>query len=139
MTEETLRFILQIAAVFLGGGSVQLLLFLLRRRSELRQLDTASDVNTSAAAANQAKVYETQVKLLQEDGAVWRGQVNDFQAKVDRLEEERNREHRDFARQLRDAHSENTRLATRLAQLQTDLDIAERQVTELRRRLGGAL
>lgn len=128
MTNDVLRFLLGILTVFLGGGTVQLIIALIRRRAELRQLNTAADVNTST-------VTDTLIKRLQEDGVVYREQVKEYIAKVERLEARYEQAQRDFAAQLQDAHNENTRLVTRIAQLQTDLDIANRQIADLRQRI----
>lgn len=135
MSQDTLQFILQVAAVFLGGGSVQLLAILIKRRAELRQLNTASDVNQAIAAEKQVTAADTLIRRLQDDGAVYRDQVTGLQTKVERLETRYEQAQRDFAAQLRDAHTEHTRLTTRIAQLQTDLDVSQRQIAELRRRL----
>lgn len=134
MTDETLRFILQVAAIFCGGGSVQLIVMLVRRRAEIRQLNTSSDVNVSTAGLRQAEVSEKLISQLQADGSVHREQVADLQQKVIRLEDRYTQAQRGFTEDLRIAHAENARLATRVAQLQTDLDIATRQLAELRRR-----
>ncbi|MDQ3762830.1 MAG: hypothetical protein M3460_14600 [Actinomycetota bacterium] len=53
MSGETLRFILQVAAIATGGGFVQLLIFILKRRSELRNLDATS----GSAALDSANSY----------------------------------------------------------------------------------
>lgn len=126
---DVARLLLSVLTVFMGGGAVQLLIFLLRRRAELRQLSTTSEVNQATAA-------ETLIRRLQEDGATYREQVAGLHTKLERLEDRHVQAQRDFAAQLRDAHIENTRLVTRVAQLQTDLDIAGRQLDELRWRLG---
>jgi predicted RNase H-like nuclease (RuvC/YqgF family) len=120
--------LLTIVVAFLGGGTVPLIIFLFRRRAELRQLSTQSDVNTTT-------VYDTLIKRLQEDGATYRERVRELESKVDRLETRSQQAEKDFTRQLQDAHSENSRLGTRIAQLQVDLDISTRQVEELQRRI----
>lgn len=135
MNQETLRFALQVIAVFLGGGSVQIFAIIVKRRAELRQLNTASDVNQAAAEEKRVTAADTLIRRLQEDGAVYREQVTALQTKVERLENRYETAQRDFAAQLRDAHLEHARLTTRIAQLQTDLDVSQRQIDELRRRL----
>jgi hypothetical protein len=50
---------------------------------------------------------------------------------VERLQAEAVQSQRDCTQQLDVAHSENQRLAVRIAQLNTDLDIAHRQIGEL--------
>lgn len=139
MSQETLRFILQILAVFLGGGSVQLVVLFIRRKSELRQLDTSSDVNVAVVAEKKATAQDRLIDQLQEDGTAYRETVRELQTKMERLEDRATAAQREFTAQLRDAHHENARLATRIAQLTTDVDIAHRQIDELRRRHPGGL
>jgi uncharacterized protein (DUF342 family) len=126
VSPDVLKFILQVVAIAFGGGTVQLLIFLLRKRGELRNLDTQSDVNVSTASA-------TLISRLQEDGATYREIVKGLQDEISLLKRRRDQEQLDFAQRLQDAHSENTRLTTKIAQLQTDLDIAQRHIEELRR------
>lgn len=129
-------FVLQIIAIALGGGTVQLCIFLLRRRSELRQLNTSSDATVSTSYKEQVASYKEQVLQLKDDGTMYREQLRDLQAKIDRLETKHLQAQRDFTSQLTDAQAENTRLTTQVARLRTDLGIAQRQVTELERQLG---
>lgn len=130
MTPDTLRLILQAAAgVMVGGGGLAFIRYLLDRRSQLRKMDAAADVDEAAAA-------DTLIKRLQEDGATLRQQITDLLTKVARLEDRYVTAQRDFADQLRDAHNEHTRLTTRIAQLHNDLDISGRQLEDLRRRRG---
>lgn len=137
MDLDTLRGILLAAAgIVTGGGFLKLLDFWVKHRAEVRKISTSSDVDTSTVAINQAAIYKDIVTQLQADGVVHRQQVGDLQAKVGRLEDRHIQAEQDFTRQLRDSHSENSRLARRIATLETDLDIAHRQVAELRRRLG---
>jgi len=127
----TLGTLLTVLTAALSGGASTLILGLVHRRGELRRLHTEADVNVST-------VTDTLIQRLQSDGNIYREQVRELQNKVDHLENKYERQQRDFISQLRDAHTENTRLSTRVAQLQTDLDIANRQIEELRRRSLGA-
>jgi polyhydroxyalkanoate synthesis regulator phasin len=126
---DVLKFVLQVVAIAFGGGTVQLIIFIIKRRTELRQIDTSSDVNISNASS-------VLISRLQEDGAVYREQVKLMQDRINTIEQQHEQAQRQYNQRLMDAHSENTRLTTRIAQLQTDLDIATRQVSELRDRLG---
>ena len=136
MSNISSAFILQILAIALGGGTVQLCIFLLRRRSELRKLNTDSDATISTSYKEQVASYKEQVLQLKDDGTTYREQLRDLQAKVDRLETRHVQAQRDFTSQLNDAQAENTRLTTQVARLHTDLGIANRQVAELERQLG---
>lgn len=127
MSAGNIQFILQGAALLLGGGTVQLGIFLLRRRAELRQLNTASDVAVNT-------VSDTLINRLQEDGGIYRARVKDLETKVEQLETRSAAQRAEFTDLLKIAHDENSRLTTRVAQLQTDLDIASRQIRDLQGR-----
>jgi hypothetical protein len=127
MSAGNIQFILQGAALLLGGGTVQLGIFLIRRRAELRQLNTASDVAVNT-------VSDTLINRLQEDGGIYRARVKDLETKVEQLESRSAAQRAEFTDLLKVAHDENSRLTTRVAQLQTDLDIASRQIRDLQGR-----
>ncbi len=130
MSPDTLRLVLQIVGVVVGGGILEFIRRMLTRRAELRKLNAESDatINTSAIAL---------VARLQEDSAVYRDQVKQLQDRIDNIEARHQQAQRQFAQQLQDAHSENVRLTTRIAQLQNELDISTRQLADLQRyRLG---
>jgi predicted nucleic acid-binding Zn-ribbon protein len=130
MSPDTLRWVLQVLAVTVGGGTVQLIIFMLRRRAELRNLNTSSDatVNTS---------YRELVDTLRIEAKRYEEQVKGLQERVAMIETRYETSQRQFTAQLNDAHIENNRLATRVAHLTTDLDIANRQVDDLRYRSRG--
>lgn len=130
----TVQFVLGFLTVALGGGTVQLLVFILRRRADLRHTNTASDVNVSTASLKQAEASEKLFVRLEQDNITQRDQVRDLTAHVARLDDRATQAQRNFTEDLRIAHAENARLATRIAQLQTDHDIATRQLAEIRRR-----
>lgn len=138
MSTSVASILLSVLTVALGGGTVQLVIFLLRRRADVRNVNTSSDVNLSTAAMNQASAQDKIIGRLQDDAAIYREQVRDFQSKISRLEDRHEQEQRAFAEQLRTANSEITRLTTRVAQLQTDLAIANRQLADWQRRDLGA-
>lgn len=131
MSSDVLKLVLAAFTTFLGGGAVQLIIALFRRKSELRQVDTQSDVNTATATATQATAADTLINRLQQDGETYRGIVKEAQADVTRMMERSERTQRDHVEQLRTAHEENGRLTTRVAQLQTDNDILSRQIRDL--------
>ena len=126
MSPDTLRLVLQIVGVVVGGGILEFIRRMLTRRAELRKLNAESDatINTSAIAL---------VTRLQEDAAVYRDQVKHLQDRIDNIEARHQQTQRQFAQQLQDAHSENVRLTTRIAQLQNELDISTRQLADLQR------
>lgn len=118
------NLLLSILTVFLGGSAVQLIVFLLRRRGELKKLDTESSVLTATAKNTQADATDKLIIRLQQDGETYRVIARELQAEMERLR-------RDTAEQLRIAHEEHERLTGRIATLQTDLDIARRQIRDL--------
>jgi multidrug resistance efflux pump len=106
-------------------------MFLFRRRPELRKLGTEADVNSSTAAVNYSTATETLIKNLVEDGERYRKLTETIQTTVERLQREAIESQRECTRQLDVAHGENLRLVTRVAQLNTDLDIAHRQISDM--------
>ncbi|MGH3882104.1 MAG: hypothetical protein ACRDRC_01710 [Pseudonocardiaceae bacterium] len=129
MDVDVIRTILQAATgVLVGGGGLQLIQFLIRRKPERRKLEASASVDESTASS-------TLIQRLQEDGGIYREQVKRLEEKLTRLEDRAIQAQREFASELRTAHAENTRLTTRVAQLQTDNDILQRQIDELRRRI----
>jgi cell division protein FtsB len=109
---------LQTLTALLAGAVVPLLIYLFSRRAQLRQLNTSSDATlvTSATAL---------VASLQDENKT-------LTVRIERLERDRTNDRTDYAAQLARAHNENSRLAAQVAQLQTDLDIATRQIADLR-------
>lgn len=124
MSGSTLNEILSVLGIILGGGATPLILFLLRRRPELRQV-------ASETASNYSTITDKLITQLQSDGLNYRGITKELQEEVGILRQRQEQGQKDFANQLRDAHEENTRLTTQVARLQTDLDIARRQIREL--------
>jgi len=62
MNDATTRFVLQVLAVLLGGGSVQLILRLAFKRSDLRKTNTESDSVVVTAANNQVVRLEAELQ-----------------------------------------------------------------------------
>jgi hypothetical protein len=113
-----LSTVLQILAVLLGSAVVPLIIFVFSRRAQLRQLNTSSDANLVTQATNLVTSLQDENKILT--------------VRIERLERDRSADRSDYASQLGRAHDENSRLAAKVAQLQTDLDIATRQIADLR-------
>jgi septal ring factor EnvC (AmiA/AmiB activator) len=61
MNDATTRFVLQVLAVLLGGGSVQLILRLAFKKSDLRRTNTESDSVVVTAANNQVVRLEAEL------------------------------------------------------------------------------
>lgn len=110
-------FILQVAAVFLGGGSVQLTIALLKRRSEIKELDAKADAVGLEAANN----FITRLQL---DAEQLRQQIVNLRADQVRDIEE-------MTRRLTASQEREVRLQREVAMLRTDLEIARRQIEQL--------
>lgn len=123
------QFLLSVAAIATGGGFVQLLIFLLKRRSEIRALDRGSDAGLLTSANELISRQQADSDALRKEITRLSGAHRDLEAAI-----AAERVH--FTRQMDIAHAENARLGGQVAQLRTDLDIANRQIGELRR-MGG--
>lgn len=110
-------FALQVAAVFLGGSSVQLIVFLVRRRAEIRELDTKADAVALEASNNP-------ITRLQLDAEQLRQQIQGM--RTDHL-----REIEEMTRRLGLATDEGVRLQREVASLRTEIAIAQRQLDQL--------
>lgn len=130
MNPDTIRLILQITGVVVGGGILEFFRRMLARRAELRNLNAQSDATISAS-------YKDLVDTLRTEAQRYQQAIEQFQDRVAALETRADQAQREFTAQLNTAHVENARLATRVAQLQTDLDISERQINDLRHRSRG--
>lgn len=119
------QLILGVLTVAVGGGSVQLLIFLLKRRGELKALD-----RTSQATEREGQGAFIDRVFVSEERASKR---------ADQLEEQIRQAQVDFADQMKLQRRENARLSAKVASLSTDLGIAQRQVGELTRQLDTAL
>jgi hypothetical protein len=121
---EVLRFILQIFALIVGGGTVQLLVFLLKRRSELRSLDTASD----ATALNSANAY---VVTLQAGEQKLREHLAVLEVRIGNMQRTWDIERRAHTEALNNAHRELSRVTAEAARMKTDLAVAQAQITKM--------
>jgi chromosome segregation ATPase len=132
-------FALQIIAIAIGGGSVQLVIFLLRRRSELRKLDSESEstlldsanvyigtlLSGEKALREEIATLKTELRVLKETWAQDRAEMrrewdSERVANIDALEA---------------ANREVSRFRLELARVRSDLMGAQAQIDELRVRL----
>jgi predicted nucleic acid-binding Zn-ribbon protein len=134
VNDETIRFGLQVLAILLGSGTVQLGITIYRGRAELRKVNTSADVDVATVEEKKTTGQDRLIDQLQKDGDNYRTQVRDLIERYERLQDRERANQLAFAGQLRDAHGENARLTTRVAQLTTDVDILTRQNDDLRRR-----
>lgn len=110
-------FFLQVLAVFLGGSTVQLTIFLFRRRAEIHELDSKADAVGLEAANNL-------ITRLQLDAEQVREQLATHRA-------EHLREIEELTRRLTACHEEGIRMQREIALLRTDIGIARRQIEQL--------
>jgi len=110
--------LLTFVSAVLVGAVVPLITFLYLRRGQLRQLNTTSDATQITSAATLVALLQDQIKILT--------------AKQDKIEGQQSTDRTNFTEQLSRAHTENGRMASIIATLHTDLDIAHRQIEELR-------
>lgn len=111
------HFIIQIITIFLGGSATQFLVRLLNRRALIRNLGQTGDA-TLLSSAN------TYVGNLQE-------QITKLDARLVDQQKDSEEDKRTWSDQLTRAHEENVRLSSKVASLQTDLDIARGQISQM--------
>lgn len=131
-------FLLQIIAIAIGGGTVQLTIFLLKRRAELRSLDAASD----ATLLNSANAY---IVTLQAGDKALRVEVDSLKAEIAELKEGWTRdrlamraewdvERNANTEALENANRQVARFLSDLARVRTDLQMARAEIAELETR-----
>ncbi|MGH3814035.1 MAG: hypothetical protein ACRDUV_16550 [Pseudonocardiaceae bacterium] len=124
MSPETIRFVLQVTAIALGGGSVQMAIFLLKRRSELRSLDAAS----GSAALTSANEY---IATLQSGEKATRSELVKMQGRSDAMQKQWDIERVDLIAALENEHRQVARLSGYLARCKADLAVAQSQIEQL--------
>lgn len=124
----TSSFILQLAAIVIGGGTVQFVIFLLKRRSELRSLDTASD----SVALTSANAY---IVTLQAGGKLLTDEVAALKRDLLTLQQAWNADRALSTDALRNAEQEIARLGAALARVEVDLSYTRVKTAELERLL----
>jgi hypothetical protein len=126
VSPETLRFVLQVCAIALGGGSVQLGVFLLKRRSELRSLDATA----GATALSSANEY---IATLQSGEMAMRTELDKMQSRSETMQKQWDYERAELVEALDNERHQVARLSGYLARLKADLAVAESHINELTR------
>lgn len=124
MSPDTLRFVLQVVAIALGGGSVQMGIFLLKRRSELRSLDATSG-STALTSANEY------IATLQGGEKAVREELDKVQVRFQAMLKEWDIERAELTAALENETRQVARLSAYLARCKADLTVAESQIEEL--------
>lgn len=128
MSPDTVKFILQVAAIAVGGGSVQLGIFLLKRRSEIRKLDATSGKEALGSAT-------TYINTLQAGEKAARDELARREVHITELETKRELEDRKSTQALTNAQIEIEQLAAELARARTNFAVAQNQINELSHQL----
>lgn len=124
VSPDTLRFVLQVVAIALGGGSVQMAIFLLKRRSELRSLDATSG-STALTSANEY------IATLQGGEKAMREERDKVQARSQAMQKEWDIERTELTVALENENRQVARLSGYLARCKADLAVAQSQIEEL--------
>ncbi|HEX8761684.1 MAG TPA: hypothetical protein VF734_17315 [Pseudonocardiaceae bacterium] len=124
MSSDTLRFILQVAAIATGGGFVQLLIFILKRRSELRNLDATSDSTALPSANSYSATLPGGEKAVREE-------LDKKHAHLESLQKQWDIEQAKLTDALNNQRREVERLAADLARCRADLAVADARIAEL--------
>lgn len=130
MNPDTLRLILQITGVVVGGGILEFIRRLLARRAELRNLNAQSD----ATALDSANKY---VQTLQAGDKARLEEIEALKNENRRMQGEWNAERIVSTEALTSATREVERAHAELARVKADLAVATAQISELGGRLPG--
>lgn len=138
--EGFIRFILQVLAVLLGGGSVQLIVRLLSRRSELRKVNSESDSVVVAAANNQVLRLEGEVQRLMTNHTELKKELDQERIQRNRqvsaMQTEHNRALLETQQRanamVEEFRRENVRLNQRVVELELQLSRAHAELRALR-------
>jgi hypothetical protein len=116
MSDDIFRLILQVLGVILGGGTLNFILTLVRRRSETHALDAKADADTVTAQTGY-------IVTLQHSELSLRKQVSDLNDQLDTM---------------RIDHAASMDTATReINRLRYDLAVAQSQIAQLADRMPG--
>ena len=122
MGGSTTQLVLQIIGVAVGGTLVQLIIFLIKKRSELRGINTASD----SAVVTTSNLLMDRLAAAEVAG----------RAEIDRLNRLLTNERQGFTRAINSCRGEIGRLGADVARLRTEHDIAQARIRALTERIG---
>jgi hypothetical protein len=139
MDDSVTRFVLQVFAVLLGGGSVQLLLRLAFKKSDLRKVNTESDSVVVTAANNQVVRLEAEhtravgeVEKLRTELSSERTSRSAQITEVQRIHTQLAVDAQDRSNEMvEEFRKENERLNKVIAKLQIDLSRANAKISIL--------
>lgn len=128
MNGSAAQIVMSTVAVILGGGTVQLVIAIIRKRSELGNIDAQSD-------EIQAKIAERLRDSLAEQAERQEARALALEVRIDELREELVRERAECDRRILAEVESSGRLVREVAKLRTDLAVARRQIRVLEDRL----
>lgn len=139
MNDATTRFVLQVLAVLLGGGSVQLILRLAFKKSDLRKTNTESDSVVVNAANNQVLRLEaelarafTELQGVREELGSERASRAKQITEVQRVNTQLSVDAQDRSNEMvEEFRKENERLNKVIVKLQIDLSKANAKISVL--------
>lgn len=121
---DTGKLVLQVFGVVVGGGLLQLVIFLIKRKAEVRSLDVASDVGLLAGA-------QAQITGLAASEVNLRTVIADKEARIATLERRLADEQADHTRTLTTCEDNADRLAADLARARSDLSTCRYELERL--------
>lgn len=130
MSPDTLRLVLQIIGVVVGGGILEFARRMLARRAELRNLNTQSDA-TALGAANEY------VKTLQDADRALRGEITELKMEIRRMRNEWDAERVASTDAVTNSSRTLQGALAKLARTEADLVVAHAQIVELGARVPG--
>lgn len=128
MAEGGTALLLQIIAIFLGGGSVQLIIAIVRRRAEMGEIDARTESLTSEISTKLNERLAEEVKRQSAKAEV-------LEERLELAKEKADIEIADLVYKLEQALATNKRLAADVARLRVDVTLANAQIEELIARL----
>lgn len=111
------NFLLTVLSVFLGGGAVQLLIFFVRRKSDIKALDRTSEASMLSGASEFTAQLQARLSALDNTNS-------NMEAKLVQLNERHEVERQELIDSMKAANREITRLRNAVIRLETELHIA---------------
>jgi chromosome segregation ATPase len=124
MSNDTLRLVLQFCGVVIGAGGGQLVIFIFRRRGELKSLDATS----GSTALDSANAY---ISTLQTGELSTRGELDKMHVRLESMQQQLDNERRTSTDALEASEREISRLRAELGRVRSDLAVAQSQIDQM--------
>lgn len=125
-TIDTQKLILQVVGVVVGGGLLQLIIFLIKRRATIRSIDITSDA-TQLTSANEF------ILTLQSEMKVLRAEIAELKAEVEKFKRQLSIAQDDATRATSVSEDTVTRLTLELARARSDLAVMKAELGDIAR------